>query len=219
MNVLGHLAYKIINAPVKTFPFPHIYVEEVFPDAYYWEMVNNLPPDGDYTTGASNYKGRRFADPAKVDYFDELRSPDWQHIAVFPFRHWINKRFPNVFEPRTDLRLVRDTKNYSIGPHTDAPWKVLSYLFYLPVNSILHPYGTSIYLPKDPNFRCIGGPHHKFEDFEQIYTAPFRPNSLFAFFKTDYSFHGVEPIPVQCQRDVLLWNLYDSDAQNGKATG
>lgn len=217
--VLGHLAYKLLNAPIQQYPFPHIYVNGIFPWDFYWEMLDALPEDGDYTQGASNYNGRRFADPDKIDHFDILRTPDWQHIAAFPFRNYINKRFPTEFNHYTDLRLIRDCQNYAIGPHTDAPWKVLSYLFYLPDTRALAPYGTSIYIPNDPHFRCPGGPHHKFENFTRIHTAPFVPNSLLAFFKTDYSFHGVEPIPVQCQRDVLLWNLYDSDARHGKAPG
>jgi hypothetical protein len=200
LSVLGHMAYQVCNAPVYTVPFPHIYVPNVFPPDFYNELRDHLPPDGDYSTGASNYNGRRFADPDS-DLFSPFRDPFWTQIAMYPFQKHLSKRFPDGFNTYTDLRLVRDTRNYAIGPHTDAPWKVLS----------------SIYLPNDGDFRCPGGPHHKFENFTRIHTAPFLPNSLFAFFKTDFSFHGVEPIPVQCQRDVLLWNLYDSDARHGKA--
>lgn len=216
LSVLGHMAYQVCNAPVYTVPFPHIYVPNVFPPDFYNELREHLPPDGDYSTGASNYNGRRFADPDS-DLFSPFRDPFWTQIAMYPFQKHLSKRFPDGFNTYTDLRLVRDTRNYAIGPHTDAPWKVLSFLFYLPPDATLSKYGTSIYLPNDGDFRCPGGPHHKFENFTRIHTAPFLPNSLFAFFKTDFSFHGVEPIPVQCQRDVLLWNLYDSDARHGKA--
>jgi hypothetical protein len=34
---------------------------------------------------------------------------------------------------------------------------------------------------------------------------PFKPNSAFAFLKTDNSFHGVEPCSVT--RDVLLYDI------------
>ena len=40
-------------------------------------------------------------------------------------------------------------------------------------------------------------------------TAPFRPNSLFAFFKTDRAFHGVDPIAdTDIERNMLLYNIY-----------
>ena len=36
----------------------------------------------------------------------------------------------------------------------------------------------------------------------------FRSNSLFAFFKDERSFHGVEPIPdAQCERDLMLYDV------------
>ena len=37
---------------------------------------------------------------------------------------------------------------------------------------------------------------------------PFRRTSLFCFVKTDYSFHGVEPIADEAvERDLILYNL------------
>lgn len=214
-ELFGHLAYKIANAPLRPFPFPHIYVQNVFPWPFYAELLDNLPPEGDYS--AASYKNRRFANPTILDAFSLLHSAEFGNIAVAPFRQHIHSRFNgSPHQTHSDLRLVRDSENYSIGPHTDAPWKILSYLFYLPPDDSLYEHGTSIYLANDPAFRCKGGPHHHPREFTRIFTAPFMPNSLFAFFKTDYSFHGVEPITIPCQRDVLLWNLYDSVAQNGK---
>ena len=214
--LLGHLAYRMCNSPMQRYPFPHIFVRDIFPHAVYNQMLASLPPEGDYSTGTSNYKGRKFADPNRIDIFSVLNDPIFAQICANTFAPFISQRFATS-KPQftTDLRLVRDRQNYAIGPHTDAPWKVLSLLFYLPKNFDLERYGTSIYIPNDPSFRCPGGPHHKFPDFTRIHTAPFIPNSLFAFFKTDYSFHGVEPITIPCQRDVLLWNLYDSAARNG----
>lgn len=217
-DLLGHLAYKIVNAPVQIWPFPHIYVRDVFPDDFYAEMLANLPSAGDYSESTTRYNGRQFADPTKIDIFSTLNTPSFEGIASAPFERFISKRFSGSLSTYTDLRLIRDRENYSIGPHTDAPWKILSYLFYLPPDSYLSEHGTSIYLPRDPSFRCPGGPHHPFDQFTRIATAPFEPNTLLAFFKTNYSFHGVEPITIPCQRDLLLWNLYDKAARNGKTS-
>lgn len=211
-EVLAHMAYQISNAVIQPWPFPHIYVQEVFPWDFYQELLANLPPVEKYYQGAKNYNGRKFAEQVP-DLVSGLSHPDFIKIAVRPFKPWVIQRSLNkVF---TDLRLIRDQQNYAIGPHTDAAWKVLSLLFYLPPDGTLWEHGTSLYVPKDPSFRCQGGPHHPVENFTRVYTAPFIPNSMIAFFKTDYSFHGVEPITVQCQRDVLLWNLYDRQPPNG----
>jgi hypothetical protein len=43
-----------------------------------------------------------------------------------------------------------------------------------------------------------------------VFTAPFRPNSLFGFVKTANSFHGVEPLKENetCRRQLLLYDVY-----------
>jgi hypothetical protein len=218
-QLLGHLAYKIGNARIRPYPFPHIYIQDVFPADFYTDFITNLPAESDYSFGKSSYHGRRFADPAKDATIQSLATPEFLKIAISPFRDSIGQKFGIKPIVHTDLRLIRDQENYSIGPHTDAPWKILSFLFYLPSDDSLKEHGTSIYLPNDPTFRCVGGPHHPTANFTRIYTAPYVPNSLFAFFKTDQSFHGVERITIPCRRDLLLWNLYDSTARNGKTTG
>src|SRR5439155_5564699 len=35
--------YKVANAPVQFFPYPHIYVQDVFPAQFYSEIQQNLP--------------------------------------------------------------------------------------------------------------------------------------------------------------------------------
>ena len=122
---------------------------------------------------------------------------------------WI-KRLNQVdtVQTGTEILLVRDHTNYSIGPHTDSPSRLLSLLFYFPRDDSLSHLGTSIYMPKDPQFSCIGGPHYKPNNFDRVQTMPYRPNSLFAFMKNDKSFHGVEPIADQdIQRDLLLYDI------------
>jgi hypothetical protein len=210
-EVLAHMAYAIGNAYVKTFPFPHIWVPQVFPRDYYEELRGTLPPTAEYKPGEKHYNGRVFGETDDIPLLDPFRTQMFASIAQLPFQKFLHKRFPTgSFPARTDLRLVADPEGYAIGPHTDAPWKVLSFLFYLPENWDHSDLGTSIYLPRDPNFRCKGGPHYPHEDFINIKTVPYAPNSLFAFFKTETSFHGVEPITIPCRRDVLLWNLYDA---------
>jgi hypothetical protein len=108
--------------------------------------------------------------------------------------------------------VVQDRTNYVLGPHTDSPLKVVSFLFYLPADAALPHLGTSMYVPKDPSFTCPGGPHHAFENFDRLLTIPYVPNTLFGFMKTPNAFHGVEPITDENVERALL--LYDIKAQN-----
>lgn len=44
--------------------------------------------------------------------------------------------------------------------------------------------------------------------FKQAFTAPYLPNSLFLFFKTDTALHGVPPINGRVvERNLLLYNV------------
>lgn len=212
-EVLDHVTYRIANAQVKQYPFPHFFVEDVFPWEYYHELVESLPAQEHYEE-RGNYNGRKFSEP-NPERFDLLRSDQFINTIGYVFREGFKKRFAGKeLSIRTDTRLILDGENYSIGPHTDASWKIVSLLFYVPRDSSLFGLGTSIFVPKDKSKRCAGGPHYKFEEFNKVYTAPFWPNTCFGFFKTDYSWHGVEPITIPCRRDILLWNLYDNSWQS-----
>jgi hypothetical protein len=61
-----------------------------------------------------------------------------------------------------------------LGPHTDIPEKLITILFYFPVDNFEENIGTSIYMPKDFKFTCSGGPHYTKEKFNLIYTAPLK---------------------------------------------
>jgi hypothetical protein len=85
---------------------------------------------------------------------------------------------------------------------------VISLLFYLPEDDTRPHLGTSVYIPKDGQFRCPGGPHHSFDGFERVYAMPYVPNTLFAFPKNDHCFHAVEPIVEPgVRRDLLLYDI------------
>lgn len=213
--VFQHLRYKIANATVNLYPYPHFYIPDIFPDDFYATLARTVAAATDYHEEPGRYHGRQFANDKMAQEIDGLRgllSKSFAHTVMTRFApqlEEIHKR--KEFSAYFDLRLIRDGRDYFIGPHTDAPWKLVSLLFYLPLYGMYGRYGTSIYVPNDPRFRCAGGPHHDFTDFTQIWTAPFRPNCLFAFVKTANSFHGVPPIDIDFQRDVLLYNIYDQE--------
>ncbi len=226
-----HILTHIMEAPLNERPFPYSLVENVFPEDYYAEILKHLPPlecydnlgeTGKVKKGA--YKERYITDipilrtratpPQDLQFWTELG--DW--MTAQPFLVQMLKKFEahclqrfagkGGFTFTTDFRLVRDFTHYAIGPHTDTPSKVLSLLFYLPQDERYAHLGTSIYEPP-PGFTCKGGPHYGFDGFKKKYTAPFTPNTLFLFFKTPTSFHGVEPIAdVDVERNVLLYNIY-----------
>ena len=217
--------YRIANAQVRTYPFPHFYVRDVFPADFYRKLLALLP--GPETMSSLMDAGRAKGYPeraviqldgGRVAGMNDAQHTFWSTLTRWMFGGRFGAAMLEKFEPwatpRVDARpghvitdellLVRDETRYSLGPHTDASLKLISLLFYLPSDDSLEKYGTSLYVPKQEGFTCEGGPHHRFEGFTRMATMPFLPNSLFAFVKSDHSFHGVEPI---AESGVARWLL------------
>ncbi len=237
-TVEEHVLYQIFNAPVRGYPYPHIYVENVFPETFYEELRRNWPDAGAFVPLAETGRvpegayPERFVIPiteAGVATLTPARRPFWMEFGQWFTAQRFCTAMIEKFEPQVRERLggdmdrcsygadalaVRDHTNYSIGPHTDAPHRLVTMLFYCPEDNSRPHLGTSIYWPLNGELRCKGGPHYGFEHFKKITTMPYRRNSLFAFFKDDSSFHGVEPIPDQnFERDLMLYDVrvYDTD--------
>lgn len=224
-----HAEYRIANAPVQPYPYPHFYLRDVFPPNFYAELQRNLPDaqalarlgqwgraQGYPERSIMKLGGERPAALSESQHLFWRRLAQWAFsgrlgsLVLGKFNAIVDQRLQEMsgLEVTDELLLVHDRTHYSLGPHTDSPVKVISLLFYLPADDHLAPYGTSIYAPKDPAFTCPGGPHHAFEGFDRLATMPFLPNSLFGFVKTDNSFHGVEPfLEPGAGRWLLLYDL------------
>lgn len=234
-HVFQHVLYRIANAPVRTHPYPHIYVRDVFPQDFYRELRAHLPPPDAFKNlkalgrVSADYPDTRLVFPVIPDNVQALGEPlatFWTWVAhqflTGDFMQKMLSRFGTFLDRRWagagDLKfhdealIVRDSSTYALEPHTDTLKKVLSFLFYLPADESMAHLGTSIYTPKDAGFLCTKGQHYPFDQFHLVTTIPYSPNSLFAFVRTSNSFHGVEPIAdAGVCRDLLL---YDIKVQN-----
>lgn len=230
-DIEQHVSYQIANAPVRAYPFPHLYVENVFPEDFYAELLDRLPELSSYQcieqggtvkkTGA--YAARhvcRLPEATRGDAFwDELSGwmlgDAFMHLVLEKFRPEVEARFEpgQQVAVSREARLVRDFTTYAISPHTDHPKKLLSFLFYLPRDTRQSHLGTSVYVPSQRGFEFHGGKHLPFEHFRRVATMRYAPNSLFAFARSDVSFHGVEPITdTDVERNLLLYNVYAGEA-------
>lgn len=232
-GVEEHVIYQIANAPIREYPYAHIYVESVFPPDFYRELRKNWPTAANLVSLESTGRVPKGAYPerfimplrkAEVNALPEQSREFWTRFAewliaghrfmqilIEKFDPFVQRRFGaslgNVGFSAESL-VVRDHTNYKIGPHTDAPHRLMSLLFYCPDDDSMRHLGTSIYTPLDPEFRCQGGPHYPHKLFRKVATMEYKPNTLFAFFKTDRSFHGVDPIAdADVLRDLLLYDI------------
>lgn len=231
-SILHHIMYRLANAPIHSYPYPHFFIKEIFPAHYYQEILDHLPDTAYYQSLATSgivssgtYK-ERFILPLKDEalsqlpfdrcvfwnaFIEGLNSSLWIDMLLEHFGHYIKKRFGSHYDKvqfSSVAELLRDKTNYSIGPHTDHPVRVLTILFYLPSNQEQIHFGTSVYRPRNPSFECEGFSHHPFAHFVNVQTAPFYPNSAFGFIKSERSFHGVEPIQEEhIERNLLNYYL------------
>ena len=224
-----HVAYKLGNVPINFFPFPHFYCENIFSDYFYKKIQENLP-DESYLFPISekrpvpkrSYKERFVFSLVDQDISQLPNANFWlsfrnqmlggglKNFLISRFADILKNIHPNFqnYNTRSEILIVNDRENYALGPHTDSPKKLITILFYFPVDNSEENIGTSIYMPKDFKFTCPGGPHYKKEKFNLIYTAPFKSNSAFGFIKTNNSFHGVEKVNTVSHRWLLLYDIY-----------
>jgi hypothetical protein len=234
-RVLQHVADRISRAELQTDPFPFLVVDDVFPDEYYETMLRHFPSPSQMRplsesgrVAPGNYEERHallFLDQ-ELARLSQQQSDFWRSLAEWmysdPFASAFVTRFCQALQPRLeaimrsegqikakgDALLVQDHTRYAIGPHTDAPHRLVTFLFYLPKDDSTRNLGTSVYRPKDPDFTCWGGPHHPFDQFDRVETIEFLPNRLLAFPKTERSFHGVERIEQEkVERRLLINNV------------
>lgn len=224
-----HVAYKIANSHINHFPYPHLFVRDVFSDKFYAQIIKHLPDPKKLIqiskTGRVSYDKERYVllfNDSSLDNLDKSKKLFWvnfknqflsgslKNFLISLFANYIEQRFPDFKKMNfsDELMLVNDRISYSLGPHSDKPQKVITFLFYLPSDESQVNLGTSIYFPKDRSFSCSGKAHYPYEDFEKITTMPFLPNSLFCFVKTNNSFHGVEKIITDEKRWLLLYDIY-----------
>lgn len=234
-DVLRHVLEKLEAAPIETDPFPYVVIDGIFPEGYYQRILEAFPDESSFvpidetgrvSPGSYKERGVVLFERDNLARIPSPRREFWQAFSAWLYSDLFVAGFVNKFAEvldyrlqricadgvplrvRSDALLVKDRTNYEIGPHTDSPYRLVSFLFYMPADRSLREYGTAFYRAKDKDFTCWGGPHYDFADFERASTMEFLPNRLVAFPKTERTFHGVEPVArPDVARHLLINNI------------
>jgi hypothetical protein len=238
---LGHVLERLRASEVMLEPFPHYYLENVFPSEYYRALLNYLPGSNVYQTlfdvsslkfDNFRYRYQRDLNEGWTDILPrELRnfwsdfngwflSSQLAQAALDSFAEALRARIGEKQSwpaASVEAQLIRHGAGYFLKPHSDLHTKLVVFLVYLaPDDSAAH-LGTSLYRPKDPGFRCPDSSHYPFEHFVKVKTLPYKPNSLLGFVRSDISFHGVELLSekdcTSCSRDLIQYVVYDKQAR------
>ena len=249
-DLTNSLVRNIKSSELLDKPFAHKFVENVFPESVYNELINNIPnkscyvPIFDTGTVKKGYSADRYVfnlqdkklinklEYKKKLFFNNLLkaiiSNELFNSVTLGFSKTIDERLNNFSETEKQklgtsnykfhmrAELVKDFTKYSLGVHTDAIHKLISFLFYLPKDDSLKEIGTAIYEPVNKFVvNNVSGDHfpknatNKY--FKKVKTCPFIPNSVLIFPVTKYSYHGVEEINIQQrERNLLLLNYFFS---------
>jgi hypothetical protein len=224
--------YRLANAPVRPFPFPHFFVEDVFPADLFARIRNHLPSIDSYRAIGETGRVSQGAYPERftLEFFpedfqrvNEKDRPVWTELANWllgpAFRFSVLSKFQTLLRQRfgdsldtinfqSSATLIRDFTNYRLAPHSDHPSKVVVILFYLPESPDTEHLGTSYYLPHDAKIQDDSGGRLAREHFALAARMPFRPNCATGFFRTPRSFHGVERVDDESvQRDLIQFAI------------
>lgn len=220
-NLEQQVQARLDGSVVITEPFPFLYVEDIFPKNYY-DKVNSIFPSKDQMSVIDSKKYKVLDKPLKErmtltifnrgSLYSELDNYPHKNKCI-QIRQWfvnfliprvaskLSIRMPNVWDD--DTRFVVDLPGYIKKPHTDIPQKIFSILIYMSESKS----GTTILKPKQDGFSDDYGYDHKFEQFEEVFDPPFRPNCLIAFPRTDTSFHCVKKIGRDEYRKAIHINV------------
>ncbi|KAK3234863.1 hypothetical protein CYMTET_54905 [Cymbomonas tetramitiformis] len=118
------------------------------------------------------------------------------------------------------LDLSRDGKNYEIKPHTDSVMKVVTMLYYLPVDTSHPELGTVVFKNKKGKGDNGGGLTWKekgnyLKEFSIARKGTFFPNTVFAFAPCMSSWHGVPLVTKNLRRDTVQGFISMPNAEAG----
>jgi hypothetical protein len=229
-RTVTHLVERVAGAHVETSPFQHFYVEGIFPDDVYRQIVANLPARSSYlpfnikrwkNDQGDSTRDRLCLSEGELGRIDETRRPFWSSLTEAlesdAFRRAVYAKLSADIAIRLgcpeqavleqaaypNVVLVRDFLDYRIKPHPDGQPRVVTMQFYLPGDGTPSDLGTSLYTKLPLAHRLVG------RKFKEIKRFPFRPNSAYAIAVNDcaqrQSYHGRELITAgQTVRDSII---------------
>jgi hypothetical protein len=234
---LSFILERLRCARVDADPFPHYYLEGVLPEDYYTEIRSHLPTSDVYenlyevTDLKLDHFRHRYQRDLNEGWTNALPPQDrtfWNSFNEWflspQLAHAFLESFAEPLRPRigkenewpevsVEAQFIRHRAGYFLGPHSDLYTKLVVVLLYLAPDARGEALGTSLYRPKVAGFSCPDSKHYPFADFVRVKTAPYRPNSLLAFVRSDVSFHGLEPLTetdVATEgRDLIQYVVHD----------
>jgi hypothetical protein len=239
-TIIRHMVACIDTAKAIETPFGHVYLEDVFPDDVYREILARFPAPEAYDRAADRHYGRSAQVRSlykltrdKLDTMPSEQSQFWRVIAAaltaeevkramfhklardLCFRYRVLRSQVGDLPGYARPTLYRETDGFEIPPHPDTRKKVITMHFYLPADDSQLDLGTALYRRK-----LMAWPFGAWQNrFEKVKQFPFKPNSAYAFVVNNAvskkSWHGREQLPPGAGVRNTLLNTYYEEPREG----
>ncbi len=193
-DIVSHGVRSILAGTVTEKPFPHLSFRNFFAEDVYQRLLRSWPDIDRYVdlNGARTRKQYTLWD-RRVEAGDPERTALWRAVSDAISAQEIQDAFREKLEPGLRIRakgsgegwpvpmhpqpvLYADFDGYAIKPHPDTRRKVLTVLIYMPEDDSRAGLGTTVY-----KVSPMGVFHWKSYGLVKVKTAPFLPNTGFAF--------------------------------------
>jgi hypothetical protein len=237
--VLDHLCRAIAMVEIFSWPYPHFYLERVFPDVVFAQILELLPNPDLYTPDNPRIHTRedglvtrnifslsphgilRLAEPQRSFWgqlADALMSRRLRDVVFAKLSNDLSQRFGVSADQLHSIAaypkpaLVKDLGGYEIAPHRDTRSKIVTMQFYLPKDMSKTDLGTTVYRQRLFRIKNLVSPRSRFEAVKRF---AFAPNTGYAFAVGSRSWHGREQVPMASGERNSLMLIYYAQPDKG----
>lgn len=233
---LAHALARVEASELRGDPFPHAIVRDFLPPALFSELRGTLPAIRDAMQSVQarhrnpGYSDKRFSyclpiptDPAVATLAEPVRTLQ-RVLTSARMVSALLARFESVVAPRlveyerrtgqphvpigTSIELIHDGSGFDLPPHTDGGNKLVTGLLYFADPGDPVELGTQLYAPLDPEPADVGGGVRARDQLRVAGQAPYEPNVMLWFARSDRSFHGVEASSSSTPRRLVQYSIH-----------
>jgi hypothetical protein len=225
--IAAHVERAAAAADLHLDPFPHVVLENLFPQPFYDAVVRGIPPS-ELFDGAENKQ--RIVVPFEMapafsrqvwsfllhDVVDAALGPALLRKLREPLAEWVTETWPElagqpiesvVRMQSTDGRILLRRRGYVIPPHRDPKWGFVTCLLYLARPGDSQSWGTQLYAVDDDTEAASVAPHWiRAERCRLVKDVPFRANTALVFLNSRGA-HGAQ-IPASAEPPTLERYIY-----------
>jgi hypothetical protein len=225
--IASHVEAAVDAADVHHDPFPHLVLENLFPERFYEAVVRGIPPV-ELFDGVDNKQrivvpfgmapafSRRVWSFLLHEVVDTALNAALLRKLRQPLTEWMAQTWPVLAEQpiesvvrmqSTDGRILLRRRGYMIPPHRDPKWGFVTCLLYLARPGDSQSWGTQLYAVDEDTEAASVSPHWiRAERCRLMKDVPFRANTALVFLNSRGA-HGAR-IPASAEPATLERYIY-----------